>query len=99
MGVFLGYATVGGPAGMGDAGGARQPVFGQCRFQLGDPADPPRSCEPFGLVDHGHARRVVATVLKPFQSLQQYRHYVVVGHRAYYATHSIVPLLLWCYQV
>ena len=92
MGVFVGRAAVGGPAGVGDAGAAGDGRLLQGFGQLGHLA---RAADPMELAvvaEHGDAGGVVASVLQAPQAFQEDFHYVAFGDRAYDSTHSLVPV-------
>ena len=72
MGVDLRGATMGCPARVPDADRALQRLFSERRFQVSKLADCPKNSD-FLPVEDRQARRVVATVFKPAQPVQEQR--------------------------
>ena len=73
MGVGLGGAPVGGPAGVADAHLTREGVLPQQVFQLLQFAQAAADGQAV-IADHRHPRRVIAPVLQPFQPVQDDGH-------------------------
>src|SRR5699024_7952958 len=71
--VAVGGAAVGGPAGVADTGGAREPglstVGGECLLEVGELARPLLDPGPAGTVEDGDSRGVVTAVFHPPQGL------------------------------
>src|SRR5689334_14444363 len=73
MGIAIGRAAVGGPAGVPDAGGTvadpRLRRLGQRLVQVGQLPGPLLG-QQYALVDHGYASRVIPAVLQPTKPVQ-----------------------------
>ena len=69
--VDVGGHAVGGPAGMADAGPARQRRLGQAGFELVDPPRRLADGQFAAVVDDGHAGAVIAPILQTPQAAQQ----------------------------
>ena len=70
MGVFIGHAAVGGPAGVADADGAPRRVL---EDEAGQVRDPPHALARVdrAVMEGRHAGRVITAVLEPPQPVQQ----------------------------
>jgi hypothetical protein len=71
VGVLVGGAAVGGPAGVADAGGARHRLDREAGDEVLQLPLGPHHLEP-ARPDGGDARRVVATVLEPCKPAEQH---------------------------
>ena len=92
VGVHLLGRTVGGPAGVGDAGAPGQRSAVQVVDQIPHLPRPAAHLDrTASLGHHANARRVVAPVLKPLQSLQQNGNRVAVRDRANQPAHGRPP--------
>src|SRR5690349_19050003 len=91
MGVFLGGAAVGGPAGVADAVGAIQRLQPDGLFQIAQLALSAADLQALAVARHRDARRVVAAVLQPLQTIQNYRDDPLFPHVPHYAAHIRTP--------
>ena len=87
MGVGLGGAAVGGPAGVADAHLARQGLLAQQLFQLDQFAQAAADGQAV-IADHRHPRRIIAPVFQPFQAVQDDGHGLLGPQISDNAAHS-----------
>ncbi len=96
MGVGLGDAAVGGPAGMADAE-ARAEAFDRGRvLHFGDAPGAAHAADIVACaavaVDHGDAGRIVTAVFETLEAFDQDRNHIAIRDRADYAAHTLETL-------
>src|SRR5690606_18241038 len=90
VGVGLGHAAMGGPAGVADAQHAVEVLGGGGMLHLRHAAGAAHPADAPGL-DHGQAGRVIAAVFQALESLDQDRNHIAIRDRANNAAHAVFP--------
>ena len=88
MRVTLARHAVRGPAGVGDAEAAVRRIRVQRILELAHLTDRSQALQLVRAVQHGHARRVVASILQPPQPFDQDGDDVTIGDGADDSTHE-----------
>src|SRR5690606_34537679 len=94
MGVALTWHAVGGPAGVGDAGGAAHRLGLEGALEFAHLADGAHAAQRVA-GDDRDARGIVAAILQAPKAVHQDRQHVLPAHRADYAAHISRPLEGW----
>src|SRR5262249_54825697 len=88
--VLVAGTSVGGPARVADAGGAGERLLGEELFEVGQLSLGALDLEPVG-AEHGHARRVVSSVLELSQPLDDKPDALLGTDITYDSAHGFAP--------